>query len=103
VSTRPCPGSVCVPAGGPVVPSRALARRGTVRCSAGGKGEEEERREAESRVPHVSDRNEKAAVLCGRWAASDGLLGWARCGLAGSAGCSQGKMPTSEVSILQRL
>jgi hypothetical protein len=56
------PGSACVPASGPAFPSpaRSCAARGdAVRCGAGEKGEEDERRETNARVPHVSGREER--------------------------------------------
>jgi hypothetical protein len=46
-------------------------------------------------------RRSAGAAVLGRWAASDGLLGWADCGLAGSAGCSRGIRPTLYVRVLQ--
>jgi hypothetical protein len=71
------PGSACVPAGGPVVlsPARAGARGDAVRCGVGEKGEEEERRETDAMVPHVSEREEKKRAPVG-WAAwFSGLMG----------------------------
>jgi hypothetical protein len=63
-------GSTCVPAGGPAVPSLVRASavlRGAMRCAVRcwGKGEEEERTETDTRVPHVRERKKKRAPVAG--------------------------------------